>query len=428
MSSGRKLLSSLIHSGDVDQYIKMGLSKELFRESEQILFEAIHSHMMKFGVLPHPETINALKGLEEGVVSTVEPPSYYLEEVSKRYLQTRLSVAVAQSHELLLQKQPDEAYSLIRSILNGLFNFKNRQHLLDFRESSELLIPEYKLTKIGGAKSRLMFGWPTLDSMTGGLRAGDLCTYTGRPAAGKTFQLLYSAITAWRKGATPLFISMEMDAITIMQRLAAMEGSLPMTQVLKAELTSTSIAKYYNMLAGLKERKNPFWIVDGNLTTKVEDILMLCHQLKPTGVFVDGAYLLRHPNSRLNKWDKMTENAELLKLTIATDLGIPVVASYQLNREVKKKKKGDEKGVEDIYGSDAIGQLSTVSLGLFQVEDVETAVRREVTVLKGRNGEAGKFHINWDFTHMDFSEHNPPTPPGVESDTNLDVEYMKYLG
>ena len=51
-----------------------------------------------------------------------------------------------------------------------------------------------------------------------------------------------------------------------------------------------------------------------------------------------------------------------------------------------------------------IGQVSSIVLGLFQEEGVETMVRRKIRVLKGRNGEVGAFDINWNFTNMDFTQ------------------------
>jgi hypothetical protein len=54
--------------------------------------------------------------------------------------------------------------------------------------------------------------------------------------------------------------------------------------------------------------------------------------------------------------------------------------------------------------ADAIGQVSSLVLGLFEDDTVETLKRRNVKVLKGRNGETGSFITNWDFIGMNFSE------------------------
>lgn len=245
-----------------------------------------------------------------------------------------------------------------------------------------------------------------------------------------TFMGLYTALHGWQHTKQlPLFVSMEMTNLAITQRLAAMNSHKPLTQLLKGMLTSKSYLSMYNLLLENKQKDKPFWCVDGNLTANVDDLVMLCHQLHPSSVWVDGAYLLRHPNPRLGRWDRMTENAEGLKQRIATDLKTPVVASYQFSKEVsKKKKKGDDSktGSEDIYGSDAVAQLSSVILGLFEEDTVETEIRRKINVLKGRNGEKGEFIINWNFHGMDFSE--IASVKDEKGNTVPDTSGLQFLG
>ena len=64
----------------------------------------------------------------------------------------------------------------------------------------------------------------------------------------------------------------------------------------------------------------PALVVDGNLTATVPEILALVRELKPDCVYVDGAYLLGHPDKRIDKWSKISENAEWLKKECAGTL------------------------------------------------------------------------------------------------------------
>jgi len=159
-------------------------------------------------------------------------------------------------------------------------------------------------------------------------------------------------------------------------------------------------------LSKLYEFELPFWIVDGNLTATVKDVILLARQLRPDVVYVDGAYLLRHPSPKASNWERVKDNAEALKQQLAGELGIPVVASYQFNREAAKKSM-DATGLEHIGGSDAIGQIATIVLGLFEPDSVETLNQKHVDIMKGRNGEMGGFDVNWifdDYPFMDFSQ------------------------
>jgi replicative DNA helicase len=247
--------------------------------------------------------------------------------------------------------------------------------------------------------------------------------------SGKTFLALHSALCAWNVGRVPLLVSMEMMRTIIIQRLAALKTKKKLTHILKAEMSTNAYNDMLLQLHNLKQTEQPLWIADGSMTSTVSDVLMLCRQFKPSCVYVDGAYLLGHEDKRMGKWDKQAENARALKQRIATDLEIPVVASYQLSKEsAKAKAKAKTKGgkvehkddMADVYGSDEMAQLSTVMLGLFDDEDaVESKIRRKVKILKGRNGESGEFTINWDMSSkMDLTE----VP--AENIEDIQFEYM----
>ncbi|RAV24509.1 hypothetical protein DQE84_15265, partial [Staphylococcus warneri] len=84
-----------------------------------------------------------------------------------------------------------------------------------------------------------------------------------------------------------------------------------------------------------------FWIAGGDIASTVEDIWKVVMQVNPDFVLVDGAYLLSHPNPRLGKYERVAENARALKQMIAMDHNIPVVASWQFNRQASKKLEKD---------------------------------------------------------------------------------------
>ena len=80
----------------------------------------------------------------------------------------------------------------------------------------------------------------------------------------------------------------------------------------------------------------PFYVVDGNLTATVEDIWTLARQLKPDAIFIDGAYLVKHPKER-DRYRRVAENAELMKRELAALA--PTVCSWQFAKTAAKKNK-----------------------------------------------------------------------------------------
>lgn len=746
---GRKLLSSFVHTGDLQEYIRLPVEEHLFKETEIPLYHAIRNHVTKYGKIPSQSTLEAMPGLDDAIVDAPEPPKFYFDETQKRFMHSALKATVQEVSSLLVDKAPEAAMDVLLRYTSALFKQSRRASLFDFRDVETVIHDAYMAQKLMGSEITLPYGWPTLDEMSGGMRAGDFVTFVGRPMAGKaqpltskvltptgwttmgelkvgdalasvdgkpsqvlevfpqgvkqvyrltfqdgrtadasdehlwevwyrdwdeprvmttmqliaklenkryqkrltvrlfsgdygaeyslpfspyllgamigdgcfrgpapmfssedqdlisrmnlelktkgleavwtdrcnyritgtenkpnslkewltdlglwgkkseekfipawllrcsreirrdllqglmdtdgtagtngsvsycssspklarqvqelvwslggrarvslkptthqdsyivhivfqdrsvlfglqrkqarvsevrirkvntrlriesveriadqecqcitvshpdhlyitdnyvvthnTFKLLYTSLNAWHIGRTPLFVSMEMMALIIQQRLTAMQTHKKLTDLLKAELSTQAYKDMMLQLKALKAIPNPFWVLDSNLASNVDDILQYVMLLNPSCLFVDGGYLLEHPDKKMGKWDKQAENARLLKQVVATDMGIPVAVSYQLSKQSaksKKKGKGEADGMEDVYGSDEMAQLSTVMLGLYDNEaNVEAKTKRTVKILKGRNGETGQFDINWDFSSkMDFSEIVPEDP------------------
>lgn len=414
-TSGRKLLSSLIHEGDVNAYLKMGLAPHLFKEGEAELFVFVSEHLGKYGKLPSVATIEIAPGLSDALVATDEPAAFYLDEVRLRHLHNSLKAGVQEISSLLTSKNAEEALAVFTRISMDMYKQKQKRHVTDFRDAADMVYATYVAQKSAGNSVSLPFGWNTLDDMSGGARAGDFVSIVGRPMMGKTNLMLYTARHAWKKaGRRPLIVSMEMSAELIHQRLAAVDTQTKLTHLMKAELSTKAFSSMMSQLTDLKQMAKPLWVVDGNVVKTVDDLIMQCHVLQPDSLWIDAAYLLKHSNPRLGKWDRQAENAEMIKERLATDLEMPVVCSYQLSKEsakTKKKDKDSTPSMEDIHGSDAIAQISSLILGLFQFDtDIEALNKRKVSILKGRSGETGEFTINWDFSQkMDFSEYKTPT-------------------
>lgn len=404
---GKRLLSAIICTGTVNDLFNLQLFPELFRDGEEAsLYEFLTQHVSNHGAVPHIDTVEGKMG--DVLVEAPEPISFYMEGVQKRFIHTKLKKAVLEAQDGLKKDNPEAVMKMMNDLMMELYAAKNRAQMFDYRDSADMIHAEYMKKASMSDDTGIGFGWPYLDGMSSGMQPGDFITINGRPAAGKTFAALRIPLHSWRKGlSSPLFASMEMGAVILRQRLAAMDTHKPLTQLMKGMLSTKAYKAMMEKLEQNKQMPHPLHVVDGNLTSTADDIVSFCRQHKPTLCVVDAAYLLRHSNPRLGKWERIGENAELLKTRVAGDLGIPVVASYQLKREAvqKGKKNADhEPGVEDIYGNDAMGQLSTIALGFFEMESIETIKRRKATVMKGRNGEVGEFLINWNFMQMDFDE------------------------
>jgi len=410
-SVGAKLISSLIIEGELSDYLQMGLSKELFLGIEDDLFTFVDDHVQAHGVFPHADTIEEQIDVELPTVT--EPATYYLEHFENRYFQQRLKKIMLEAQGSLKKKQPKAALELLQDEVVNLTLKRNRQKMVNYTTEAYKLIKDNYMQQWLG-EDGIHVGWPYLDRLTGGLLGGDVLVIVGRPGTGKTYNLLHMAMHPWLQGKVPLVVSMEMNPLALSQRIAAMQANVPANYIKTGDIPPKFKDKVFNVLSenAEDEGKPPFWIVDGNLTASVNDIALLCHQLKPDCVYVDGAYMLKS-ESGFAKHEQIADSIQGLKEKIAGTLDIPVVASYQFNREQTKAAEKGKTGVQHIGGSDAIGQIASVVLGVSGENDPSLPSFHDhvkiIEVLKGRNGETGSFKINWKFStwpYMDFSELN----------------------
>ena len=412
---GDKFIGGLMTAeNSLHEYIKLRPQKELFRGPEVSLFEFVDDHVQKYGELPSSEALDdAWKRKIIEIVPSSDPseaPSYYLDKMHDRHIHLVLKTAIERAAEDLNAGQPQKAKSELTETIMGLHYDGSRGRIVNYTEDAKDVVQNHLIRVQKFDDTGLRLGWPSFDEVAGGLNGGDLVSFVGRTGMGKTFMLLYSMLYGWKKQAKrPLFISMEMKPHLIIERLAAMDAQVSLTQIKTGNISSKKKAF---LIAHLDSNhgKTPLYLVDGALAATVDDIVMYCRQFQPDSVFIDGAYLIQDTKWRASKWESISEIVYRIKGELAEGLNVPVVASYQLNRASLKKYKGKtNEGTQHIAGADSIGQVSSIVLGLLQDENdnVETKVGRIISVLKGRYGETGAFKIRWSFDRvplMDFGE------------------------
>ena len=409
---GKDFLSAVLAEGSVSGLLKFGPIAELFRGSEVEPYNFVIGFVKEYGKLPKPETIAA--HTSEVLIPAKEPAKYYYDLLMIRHRELVIKSAMKEA-SIYLQvdsKDVDKSVVLLAKAVMALAAQKFGQQILDFRMAYDLVMGNYVTQKANADKNGLRMGWPYLDKLTGGLMQGDMISFVGRPAAGKTWQMLYAAYFGWRAAAelhvpeydqSRMFVSIEMPILQIGQRLSALHAHLNMNHVKNAELGTLGLQRLKKGLLEVQGFGAPFYIVDGNLTATVEDIALIAQQLKPAGIFVDGAYLVKHPTEK-DRYRRVAENAELIKSQLCPIA--PTACSWQFAKTAgkKDKKAGEKPDLDDIGSSVAIGQVSSLVLGVFEQENVETLKQRRIEVLKGRSGEVGSFVTNWNFITMDFSE------------------------
>lgn len=410
---GSKVLKRLVIEANPLQFVQAKLSEDLFLGDEIPFFKMVSKHLAEFHTLPALSTV-----LEQfpavAPIDVPEPSDYYLKDLETRFGYNLSNRANKEAEKILKEdkKAVDEAMRVYSQTVQKWDLQKHRNRILNYTaEAHDLLTTSYFAPK---DQSICDFGWEYLDQMAGGMGPGDVISMVGRPGSGKTYQGLHIANhNVFERKKDALLVSMEMVPFVLAQRVSAMRSNLPIGQVKTKHLASKSLDKWLKSLQALGTTDSgKLYIVDGNLAATVDNIYQLAGALDVDLVLIDGAYLLKHPNLRLDRFVRVAENVELIKARTTT-LQIPTYCAWQFRKDEKTstdKKTGapvkKAKTIDDIGYSDAIAQISSVVLGLEQPETVETLVKRWVSVLKGRDGEVGGFFTHWDFTTMNFKQYH----------------------
>ena len=143
---------------------------------------------------------------------------------------------------------------------------------------------------------------------------GEIVSFVGRPAAGKTWAMLKIAINNWAQGKKVLFVSMEMALLPICQRIASMYTGCTIQQLKTAAFSEITYNKFHKNIKGMFTEPGKLYVINGALAATVEDIYMLADQLGCSTIVIDGGYLVRHKNKKLDRFNRVAENCELMKI------------------------------------------------------------------------------------------------------------------
>ena len=150
--------------------------------------------------------------------------------------------------------------------------------------------------------------------------------------------------------------------------------------------------------------RQPFWVVDGNLTATVEDVIVSARQLKLDSIWIDGAYLLQHPEGQ-GPLCQGRENCDLIK-ELSGDRPDRLLVAVQ--RAEGYEEEGDQEGRRPrrhrLFGRHR--PAFDLVLGLFEDETVETLKQRA-----GQGAERARWknpassrRRNFHFDTMDFGQ------------------------
>lgn len=314
-----------------------------------------------------------------------------------------------------------------------------RQHM-PIKQAADAMLKSAEERANGNGTVAATTGVSMLDETIGGLQAGDLVVYAGRPGMGKSCLLMTTALRAAMEGRPVLFFSLEMTQERLLQRAACdldfdvnPQTPLSYSWFHNGSAKGKDIARLAEAARHLPESLTIF--ENGHMTIQEIAALSRAHAARSNGmgvVVID--YLQKVSATDRYKGNRVQEVTEISGAAKALAMRIkwPVVVGAQLNRGVESREE-KRPTLTDLRESGSIEQDADSVIGLYRpayyIEKERPAQgpsdpgyqswfsrwqaecnRLDLFVLKNRNGAENSFDV---FCDMRASAIRNERPRGV---------------
>lgn len=334
------------------------LTEEMFQEYEAE-FRYIRDHVEKYGNVPDKATF-AAKFQDFEFFDVRETDRYLVDELMEDTLYRRTVPILLECEKKLRNDSVDAA----KYLLSKVPELQPKGSLIgtDFRDR--------KIKEYANRDDRVwMSGLSELDEITGGWQSGeDLITVVGRLGQGKTWTMLKFLAEAYKQGANVGIYSGEMSAKKVMWRIDSLLTGISNRSIRSGKFKDDEEAAYKNYLAEAKQKENGIYVCvpkDFGHRASVSDLREFVKSRNIEILGIDHYGLMRDERGSRNKTERLESIVQDL-WDMSVDLGIPIIALAQANRDGAQKEDGPE--VENIAGSDAIGQFSSRVVSIKQVD------------------------------------------------------------
>lgn len=400
MSAGLKYLSAVISNGAGSVLLQMD-SSLLIDNNEVAAFDFIKDYYRSYREVPTPRIVQENTSVR--LPNADGPLQFHFDNLQERFDFSVLRDQWDQHRELIRQGRPQPVVELMEGTLRRLRSrHRQGQSLIDAHQGMGLVIDRLRDAIRQGGISGIPTQWPTFNEQSGGYQPADLITWVGRSAMGKTAMLLSQAEAAYDAGYSVLVVTSEMGSEQIARRWMTMRFGLNPRNLKMGTVSTYLLRRMEAMQAELLGRER-FRILSLGTGAQLSAVEAAISETAPDIVFIDGIYLF-YPSknsSYMKQTERVTAVFDQLKQQ-CIDTNLPHVVTTQFNRQAGKG--GKDGSLETIGLSDAIGWHSSIVVAVKVGPTDDPRQSRELEFLKGREGEEGKFAINFKFRPVDFSE------------------------
>lgn len=414
MSIGRQLLTSIVQGGSRGPV--RALRPELFEPDERPTFEFFMHFYRQYAGLP---TMQIMAEAGYALPPSLQPTAYLFDRATNRAIYNSVQ-ANLQDFQTALRTQNGEALRAVVGDMNRLIQaHAAADDAISLTEAAVLVMQGYAEAHAGGAEGQgITMGWEGLDVLTGGAQPGEVVTWVARPNVGKSYTLARVASEAWRDGHSVLFVSMEMQTVSMARRIIGVMAGTNPDFIKRGTLSMWGEEHVYETIQQI-EHGPPFTMVAGNLSKTVGVVDAYVQEYSPDLIVIDAQYLMKPSNQKGNakQWESLSEvGIEVQQMALSRNRAVH--QSVQFGRAQGKGEAGD---LAKIGGTDVVGQISTHVIAIREADAPNERTRRVLELIKNRDGALGSITTNFMFEPLNFDE-LPPDMAGA--DAPLDPSWM----
>ena len=392
-----------------DQELFLALNQELFSNQYQQIFKLVQKEFASSHKLPNVKIIEAIINEKApptarptlnailGTMNTVDLFGISTQQIASglkdRHLLLTVDSNIQELNSLAMSRDTDG----VRKVLNQIIEDINLDSVapVDFMEAMEA--PD---------KSRIITsGIPELDEYIGGV-AG-LTIISGSSGGGKSIALLQMAIGQYLAGYNVLYVSLELSAQTLGNRLKSFITGIPFSRVNKdngAQLTAEERQQIKDAMAKFKDRENKFRIVTDPLDTlELLNLMKVEKSLYDIDVtYLDYLNLVSAPKGIQSGWQNLADTAKALH-RLSMQLGIITISASQVTLD-KAPKAGRFPEVTT-RGSKELEFSATLWIFIYSPEADDESGQSDAAVwyvLKNRNAQRCQLLFDKKFSEMKF--------------------------
>lgn len=318
----------------------------------------------------------------------------YARIVKERSIDRALMQAAEQVHEIASGDAPaQDKLAQAQAVVLGVDAKAATAEVVSAADVMRSLVDEWeRRANLGGELDGLSTGLKDLDEALQGLRPEQLIVVAGRAKMGKTtFAMGIARHNAIRAKKQVLVVSLEMSNHQLLDRVAAAEGSVPLSLIRKGTAmdshpTQMSAAASKIIGSSLKLADIP-----GITMSRIRSLARRHKRIHGLDLLmIDHLGLVEHEDRKLDARQRTSENTRLAKL-IAKELKIPVILLAQLNRALEQRPN-KRPILSDLRESGSIEQDADAVLFVYRDEvyhpETEFKGTAEIIIGAGRDVEA----------------------------------------